>query len=181
MPSCCTSKVCVRRSERSSSLCDGQPLRPTGTDPTEGEALAAALLQRLAGAARLTVATTHHAGLKDMGDARFVNASVEFDIATLRPTYRWAAAGPTCGGWPHRVPVRDGCINPKATRHAVCRLLWGQAGQSNALAIAEGLGFSRQIVADARKVRCRLLPAASLHTLACRLLRVCQARIRQAS
>lgn len=36
---------------------------------------------------------------------------------------------------------------------AVCRLLWGQAGQSNALAIAEGLGFSRQIVADARKVR----------------------------
>jgi hypothetical protein len=33
-----------------------------------------------------------------------------------------------------------------------CRLLWGQAGQSNALAIAEGLGFSRQIVADARKV-----------------------------
>ena len=72
-----------------------QPLRPTGTDPTEGEALAAALLQRLAGAARLTVATTHHAGLKDMADARFVNASVEFDIATLRPTYRWAAAGLT--------------------------------------------------------------------------------------
>ena len=50
---------------------------------------------------------------------------------------------------------------------ASCRLLWGQAGQSNALAIAEGLGFSRQIVADARKVRCRLLPAASLHTLPC--------------
>ena len=79
----------MRRYER-------QPMRPTGTDPTEGEALAAALLQRLAGAARLTVATTHHAGLKDMADARFVNASVEFDIATLHPTYRWAAAGLTC-------------------------------------------------------------------------------------
>lgn len=59
-----------------------------GTDPAEGEALAAALLQRLADTTRLTFATTHHAGLKDMKDPRFVNASVEFDLATLRPTYR---------------------------------------------------------------------------------------------
>ena len=60
-------------------------------DPSEGEALAAALLQRLASTARLTYATTHHAGLKEMAatDPRFMNASVEFDIATLRPTYRW--------------------------------------------------------------------------------------------
>jgi len=59
-------------------------------DPTEGEALAAALLERLAVTARLTYATTHHAGLKDLAsaDPRFVNACVEFDIATLRPTYR---------------------------------------------------------------------------------------------
>lgn len=64
----------------------------SGTDPTEGEALAAAILQRLADTARLTFATTHHAGLKEMVDGRFVNASVEFDIATLRPTYRWAAS-----------------------------------------------------------------------------------------
>ena len=32
------------------------------------------------------------------------------------------------------------------------RLHWGEAGASNALAIAEGLGFSRQVVHDARRV-----------------------------
>ena len=60
----------------------------------EGEALAAALLERLAAAARLTYATTHHAGLKDLAaaDPCFVNACVEFDVATLRPTYRCSAA-----------------------------------------------------------------------------------------
>jgi hypothetical protein len=50
----------------------------------------------------------------------FLNASVEFDIATLRPTYR---------------------------------LLWGAAGESNALAVAQGLGFAPSVVAAARQVR----------------------------
>ena len=38
----------------------------SGTDPTEGAALAAALLDALADRALLTLATTHHASLKDM-------------------------------------------------------------------------------------------------------------------
>ena len=38
----------------------------SGTDPTEGAALAAALLDALASRALLTLATTHHASLKDM-------------------------------------------------------------------------------------------------------------------
>ncbi len=85
------------------SIPDGHvPLR-AGTDPTEGEALAAALLQRLAAIARLTFATTHHAGLKEMADAQFVNASVEFDIATLRPTYRSDGFIPLVAfGWTRR-------------------------------------------------------------------------------
>lgn len=49
----------------------------------------------------------------------FVNASVEFDVASLRPTYR---------------------------------LLWGAAGESNALAVAQGLGFAPAVVAAAREV-----------------------------
>lgn len=60
------------------------------TDPAEGAALAAAVLLRLAGQARLTVATTHLGALKALAaeDARIVNASLQFDTAALRPTFR---------------------------------------------------------------------------------------------
>jgi len=68
-----------------------------GTDPTEGSALAISLLQHLAERARLTVATTHYGELKALKyrDDRFENASVEFDDATLSPTYRllWGIPG----------------------------------------------------------------------------------------
>ena len=68
-----------------------------GTDPTEGSALAIALLQYLADHAQLTIATTHFGELKALKyeDARFENASVEFNEATLSPTYRllWGIPG----------------------------------------------------------------------------------------
>ncbi|MEB3830454.1 endonuclease MutS2 [Phormidium sp. CCY1219] len=68
-----------------------------GTDPTEGSALAIALLQHLASRAQLTIATTHYGELKALKyeDERFENASVEFDEATLQPTYRllWGIPG----------------------------------------------------------------------------------------
>ena len=68
-----------------------------GTDPLEGSALAIALLRYLADHAQLTVATTHFGELKALKytDARFENASVEFDDATLQPTYRllWGIPG----------------------------------------------------------------------------------------
>ncbi|MEM1250954.1 MAG: endonuclease MutS2 [Cyanobacteria bacterium P01_H01_bin.21] len=68
-----------------------------GTDPTEGSALAIALLQHLADHTRLTVATTHFGELKALKyqDERFENASVEFDDVSLSPTYRllWGIPG----------------------------------------------------------------------------------------
>ncbi len=68
-----------------------------GTDPTEGTALAIALLKYLATRAGLTVATTHFGELKALkyGDDRFENASVEFDDVSLSPTYRllWGIPG----------------------------------------------------------------------------------------
>lgn len=68
-----------------------------GTDPSEGTALATALLQALADRARLTIATTHFSELKALkyNDARFENASVAFNAETLSPTYEllWGIPG----------------------------------------------------------------------------------------
>lgn len=68
-----------------------------GTDPSEGSALAIALLQYLADHALLTIATTHFGELKSLKyeDERFENASVEFDEQSLQPTYRllWGIPG----------------------------------------------------------------------------------------
>ena len=61
-----------------------------GTDPTEGSALARALLNCLKSSGVTTLVTTHHPELKVYGveTAGARNASVEFDLETLRPTYR---------------------------------------------------------------------------------------------
>ncbi len=68
-----------------------------GTDPSEGSALAIALLRHLADQARFTLATTHYGELKALKyeDPRFENASVEFNEETLSPTYRllWGIPG----------------------------------------------------------------------------------------
>ena len=61
-----------------------------GTDPQEGAALARALLSHLLSRSITTLVTTHHPELKAYAHATpgVVNASVEFDLETLRPTYR---------------------------------------------------------------------------------------------
>lgn len=61
-----------------------------GTDPQEGSALARAILTKLVEECITTLVTTHHPELKAFAHSTpgVVNASVEFDLETLRPTYR---------------------------------------------------------------------------------------------
>jgi DNA mismatch repair protein MutS2 len=61
-----------------------------GTDPQEGAALARALLSHLLERGVTTLVTTHHPELKAFAHATpgVVNASVEFDLETLKPTFR---------------------------------------------------------------------------------------------
>ena len=67
-----------------------------GTDPREGEALAAGMLDSLTARGGAVVVTTHYEGLKALAlaDERFQNASMGFDLPTMSPTFELAAGVP---------------------------------------------------------------------------------------
>ena len=68
----------------------------TGTDPAEGGAIAAAILEFLTARGALTIATTHHGALKVFAHETpgIENGAMEFDQATLTPTYLFRTGVP---------------------------------------------------------------------------------------
>lgn len=68
----------------------------SGTDPAEGAALGAAVLDGLIERGAVTLVTTHHNALKLFGSQTngAINAAMEFDLQTLKPTYRLITGRP---------------------------------------------------------------------------------------
>ena len=80
-------RVIERATKRSLVLLDELG---SGTDPEEGAALAASVIEDFLDRGALLIVTTHLSSVKSfaMNDSRVVNASMEFDSATGQPTYR---------------------------------------------------------------------------------------------
>ncbi len=68
----------------------------TGTDPDEGAAIAAAILEKLLALGAIVLATTHHSALKLFAYEQegVENAGMEFDTNSLQPTYRLLVGSP---------------------------------------------------------------------------------------
>jgi DNA mismatch repair protein MutS2 len=131
-----------------------------GTDPTEGSALAIALLRLLAERARLTIATTHFGELKALkyADPRFENASVAFDVDTLSPTYhlQWGIPGRSNA---LAIAARLG-LEPAVLDEA--RTLLAPSGEGDVNAVIAGLEGQRQRQQEAAEEAAALLARTEL-------------------
>ncbi|MDR2518616.1 MAG: endonuclease MutS2 [Spirochaetaceae bacterium] len=118
----------------------------SGTDPQEGSAIAMALLDYFIEKKTRLIATTHHGILKNYGYTReqVENASVEFDAATLSPTYRILMGVPG-ESRAFDIALRNG-LNPEIIRRARSYLDGGGADLS---ALISGLKQKHQALRGA--------------------------------
>ncbi len=121
-----------------------------GTDPEEGAALAAAVLEALAERGATVIATTHHEPLKELAThhAKLRSAAVGFDMQTLMPTYRLlpGVAGPSTAlavasryGLPEAVVARAHQLIPETSREREQLLRELHAERSAAVELRRGI------------------------------------------
>lgn len=135
-----------------------------GTDPAEGSALARAILSELLARGAWTIATTHYPELKAYAHITtgVENASVEFDLETLAPTFKLSIGLPGMSNAlaiASRLGLADGVV--EAARKLLkpdeiqVESLLAQIREERARAAAE-LARAEEIRADAEKLRQRL-------------------------
>jgi DNA mismatch repair protein MutS2 len=133
-----------------------------GTDPDEGAALAAAVLERLVSAGAGVAITTHYERLKQLAvsDTRFENASVGFDFETMSPTFRLTLGVPGASsalavaaryGIPADVVTRAQALIPEAHHAREALLAEVEADRTRAAAERRSAETDARAQAELRK------------------------------
>jgi len=119
-----------------------------GTDPAEGAALAQAILDYLLARHARVMATTHYGELKSYAYARqgVQNASVEFDLQTLRPTYHLRIGTP---GSSHAIVIAQRLGLPSSVIETAQARLAGR--ETEATSIMRRLEEEQRHVEEARQ------------------------------